>query len=181
MSGRPFRCQVRLNLSDLDRNVYGERTIILAQHPDEPDQHILLRFLMWVFFFDDRLEDGGGWTDKARPDVIGTNLVGTVQFWGEAGAPPIKRITRALNHHKDARVAVLFADDEEADSFAHALRSAKPRNPGRIERFRVSEQLMTDLERIGNRNMQWDATITEGELYLQCDGESLSGSLQALA
>ena len=46
----PFRCQIRLSLSDLDRQVYAQRTVAMAQFPDEPDQHVLLRFLAWVWF-----------------------------------------------------------------------------------------------------------------------------------
>ena len=180
MTSRSFRCQVRLNVANLDDEVYGERTISLAQQPDEDDEHILLRFLMWVFFYDDRLEDGHGWTDRAAPDVICRDFSDNVTFWGEAAAAPTKRITRALSRHKQARLVVLFVDEEEATEFRRNMRAARPREPHRIEILLVDKRFMRQLESVAGRSMKWAATITEGTLYLDCDGHQLEGSLQPL-
>lgn len=177
MSARPFRCQVRLTISDLDAGVYADHTVVLAQHPDEPDEHVLLRFLFWVFCYQEGLQDAQGWTERSAPDVIGHDLTGEVTLWGEAGTPPMKRLTKALSRHKDARVVVLFADADEAADFDKQLRAARPRDPERIERLMVDRGLMDRLEQIGTRNMRWNATITEGDLYLDCDGETLQGGV----
>lgn len=180
MSGRAFRCQVRLTVSDLDRGVYGDRTVVLAQQPDEDDEHILLRFLFWAMFFDERLEDGHGWTDRSAPDVIAKNLKGDVVFWGEAAAPPTKRVVRALSRYKQARIVTLFASPDEAREFQRNLKAARPRHPERVEIWLVDKPFMDHLERVGSRSMHWAVTITEGLLYLDCDGEQLEGALHPL-
>ncbi len=179
MTARAFRCQVRLNLSDLDRGVYGEQTIALAQHPDEPDEHILLRFLFWVFFYEEGLSDAHGWTERNAPDVLGTDLTGDTTLWGEAGVPPIKRLVKAVSRHKRARIIGLFADPKDAADLHRQVKAARVREPRRVELMMVAPELMERLEEIGNRNMSWNATITEGELYLECDGELLQGRLTA--
>ena len=175
MTARAFRCQVRLNVADLDRGVYGDKTVVLAQQPDEDDEHILLRFLFWVFFFSEQLEDGQGWTDRSAPDVIGKDFSGGVTFWGEAAAPPMKRLTRALSRHKDAEIAVLFVDEEEAEEFKRNLRAARPREPERVKVYLLDRTFMRRLESVAGRSMRWDATLTEGTLYLDCNGEQLQG------
>ena len=177
MTTRAFRCQIRLSLSDIDRGVYGQRAVVLAQEPDEPDEHILLRFLAYVFFYNERLEDAHGWVDAACPDLEVRNLIGELEVWVECGAPPIKRVVRALSRHKDARLVALFADAEEANEFRSDLRSQRARNAERLETWLVSAPLMERLETIGSRSMQWSATINEGLLYLDCDGEQLEGHL----
>lgn len=178
MTSRAFRCQVRLTVSDLDREVYGERVVVLAQQPDEDDEHVLLRFVLWVMFFDERLEDAQGWNDRSAPDVICRDFGGDVVFWGEAAAPPVKRIVRTLSRNKQARIVVLFVDEEEADEFARNLRAARVREPKRVEIMLMDRAFMNRLEGIAGRSMRWEATITEGLLYLDCDGELLTGSIR---
>ena len=177
MTSRSFRCQIRLSLNDIDRGVYGQRAVVLAQEPDEPDEHILLRFLAFVFFFDERLEDAHGWVNVATPDLEVRDLIGDLELWVECGAPPIKRVVRALGRHKEARLVALFADPDEANEFRAELRSQRARNADRMETWLVSAPLMERLENIGSRSMQWSATLNEGLLYLDCDGELLEGHL----
>ena len=176
---RAFRCQIRLALNDIDRDVYAERVISLAQEPDEPDEHILLRFLAFVFFYDDRLQDAGGWTQLAEPDLRADDLTGLTTLIIECGAPQrMKRLVRAVGRNKDARVVALFADPEDVSDFVTDWRSARSRKPDRLEVYLVSAQLMRALEEIGSRSMEWTATLNEGLLYLDCDGQLLEGRLE---
>ncbi|HAN32727.1 MAG TPA: hypothetical protein DCQ06_14130 [Myxococcales bacterium] len=175
---RAFRCQVRLALNDIDREVYAERVISLAQEPDEPDEHILLRFLAFVFFYDERLADAGGWTHLAEPDLQADNLIGDTTLVIECGQPQrIKRLVRAVGRNKHARVIALFADEQELTDFQRDWQAARPRDPKRLEIYRVSSSLMRSLEEIGSRSMQWQATLNDGQLYLECDGQMLQGHL----
>ncbi len=178
MPKRAFRCQVRLSLSDIDRNVYAERVISLAQEPDEPDEHILLRFLAFVFFYDERLRDAGGWTRAAEHDLVADDLVGDVTVIVECGMPQrMKRLVKALGRHKDARIIALFADDEEIKDFRKELASARARNADRLEVYKVSDAFMRLLESVGSRSMEWSATINDGIVYLDSDGTNMEGVL----
>ena len=181
MNKRAFRCQVRLSLSDIDRSVYADRVISIAQEPDEPDEHILLRFLSFVFFYDERLRDAGGWTQNAEPDLLADDLIGDVSIIVECGMPQkMKRLVKALGRHKDARIIVLFADDQDVSMLRKELASARARNVDRLEVYQVSGSLMEGLEAVGSRSMEWSATINENVLYLDCDGQQLEGGLLAL-
>ena len=181
MLSRAFRCQVRLSLSDVDRGVYVQKQVSLAQQPDEPDEHILLRFLSYVFFYDEGLEDADGWNLVAEPDLIARDLTGDVTLWIEVGAPQqIKRLVRALGRHKDARIIALFADATEAAELRRELISQRARNLDQLQLLVITPTLLERLEAIGSRSMEWDATITDGILYLSCDGETMQGRVQTL-
>ena len=182
MPQRAFRCQVRLSLSDIDRGIYADRVISIAQQPDEPDEHILLRFLSFVFFYDERLRDAGGWTKLGEPDLVADDLVGDVSLVIECGLPQkMKRLVKALGVQKDARIIVMLPDEEDLPTLKKELASARARNVDRLEIYRVSPELMAGLETAGSRNMAWSATINENTLYLDCDGTPLEGTLIALA
>jgi uncharacterized protein YaeQ len=178
--GRPFRCQTRLSLSDLDRQVYFERNVVLAQSPDEPDEHALLRFLAHLVVPDEQLEDAAGWMDDHQPDAHAHDLVGALTRWVECGTPPIKRLVKALGRHKDAQFHALFVEEAEARAFLHELRAQRPRNLERLELILIPEPIMAALERVGSRSMTWTATVSDGELYLDCDGTTMSGRVRRL-
>lgn len=172
MSGTPFRCQVRLTLSDLDRDVYATRVIATAQQPDEPDEHVLLRFLAWVLFYDDRLSDTLGWVDLHEPDLQADDLTGTLSLWVECGPPPIKRLIKALGRSKTARFVCLFCDETEAAALRKEILGQRPRHMEQVEIRVIPREFMDWLESVGNRSMTWSATISEGTLYLDSDGHS---------
>ncbi len=177
---RPFRCRTYLMLNDLDREIFAERAIVLAQYPDEPDEHVLLRFLAHVFFYDDHLEDAPGWIENGEPDACVRALTGEMQVWIECGPPPIKRLTKALGRHKDARFVCFFSDEDEARVSMDEIAKAKPRNLHQLEVHLVDAAMMARLEDVGSRSMTWSATITEGRVWLDCDGEMVEGALQRL-
>lgn len=171
MGNVPFRCQVRLTLSDLDRGVYGQRTLVCAQNPDEPDEHILLRFLAHVLFYDDALTDRSGFTDLHEPDLQALDLTGDLVMWVECGYPPMKRVIRALGHHKAARFLALFVDREEAERFRVEVTNERPRHLEHLEIHLIDPAFMQWLETVGSRNMAWSVTMTEGTIYLESDGQ----------
>lgn len=179
MSGA-FRCQVRLTLNDLDRDVYGQRTIVMAQSPEEPDEHILLRFLAYVLFYDETLADAQGWSDLHEPDLHALDLTGQLTMWVECGIPPMKRLTRALGKYKDARIVALLANMDEALSLRSQIIAQKPRNVEQLEIHVLPAEFMAWLESVGSRNMAWSATISEQTLYLDSDGQQGETQLSRL-
>lgn len=181
MLSRAFRCQVRLQLADVDRGVYVSRQIALAQQPDEPDEHVLLRFLCFVFFYDEGIADGDGWSLLGEPDILIRDLTGELTTWIEVGAPAqTKRLVRALGRNKDGRTIAIFGDRAEALALRKELRSHRARNLEQLELLLVSEDLLQGLERVGTRSMAWSATISDGALFLDCDGVILEGGIERI-
>lgn len=172
MSGTPFRCQVRLVLSDLDREVYASKTLSTAQHPDEPDEHVLLRFLAWTLFFDERMRDTQGWIDLHEADLQADDLTGTLNLWVECGPPPAKRLTKALGRTKTVRFIGLFGDEGEALALRKEILGQRPRHLDNIGIYLIPLEFLQWLETVGSRSMNWTATISEGTLYLDCDGHT---------
>jgi len=177
----PFRCQIRLVLSDLDRNVFAQRTVAMAQFPDEPDQHVLLRFLAWVWFYDEALQDGQGFLDQTQADLWAQDLTGALTLWIECGPPPLKRLCKALGRSRTARFIALCGTESEARDLRKALRAERPRHLDRVELYFVDSEFLDWLESHGRRNMDWTATLSDGTLYLDCDGHTHQCLLHAVA
>ena len=48
----------------------------------------------------------------------------------------------------------------------------RPRHLDHIEIYVIPKEFIEWLESVGNRNMTWSATISEGTLYLDSDGHT---------
>ena len=62
-----YRAQVEL--SHVDRNVYGEHQLTIARHPSETLERMVMRLLAFGLRFDEGLEFGRGVSATDEPDL----------------------------------------------------------------------------------------------------------------
>ena len=74
-------CKVDLSVADLDRNVYENFSLTLAQHPSENEMRLMIRLLAFMLFADERLEFGKGLSTDDEPDLWLKDLTGAIDLW----------------------------------------------------------------------------------------------------
>lgn len=84
-----------VNIADMDRHYYSEANLVLAQHPSETPQRLMLRLLAWLCHADDCLEFTRGLSAEDEPALWLRNDHGEVQWWIELGLPDEKRLRKA--------------------------------------------------------------------------------------
>ena len=77
--------KVDLSVADLDRNVYEDFSLTLAQHPSENDARMMVRLLAFMLFADERLEFGRGISSDDEPDLWLKDLTGAIDLWISVG------------------------------------------------------------------------------------------------
>ncbi len=89
-----------LQLSDMDRQVYGEHALTIARHPSETDERMMIRVLAFALNVP-ASSDGGAlelakslW-DTDEPDLWQRDLTGQVMHWIDCGQPDERRILKA--------------------------------------------------------------------------------------
>ena len=102
--------KAQLQLSDMDRHVYGEHSLTVARHPSETDERMMLRILAYALHVpaDDlrgRLEFSKGLSDVEEPPLWQLDLTGEVVHWIELGQPDERRLRQA--HGRAERVTVI--------------------------------------------------------------------------
>lgn len=162
-----------VQLADTDRGVYEDFSLRAARHPSETDAYMLTRVLAYALEFTEGIAFGGGISQTDEPAVIVRDLTGAVTAWIEVGAPDAERLhygsrlaerTVVYTHRDPVKVMAPWADkrihraeDVRVVSF----------DPGFIE------SAAPLLER---RNTM-TVTVTEGTLYLDLNGTSLTASI----
>lgn len=90
-----------LQVSDMDRHHYGTHALVLAQHPSETDERLMLRLLAFALFADERLEFGRGLSTDDEPDLWRRDLTGAIELWIDLGQPDEARLRKACGRAGD--------------------------------------------------------------------------------
>ena len=77
--------KAELSLADLDRNLYEDFSLTVAQHPSENDLRMMVRLLAFTLFADARLEFGRGLSTDDEPDLWQKDLTGAIELWISVG------------------------------------------------------------------------------------------------
>ncbi len=91
-----------VQLSDIDRGVYGDHAVVIARHPSETDERMLIRLLAFALNVPadhdhGALEFAKDMWDADEPGLWQKDLTGHIVHWIEVGQPDEKRLLRATS------------------------------------------------------------------------------------
>lgn len=166
----------QISLSDMDRGVYEELDLRVARHPSETEEYLLTRVLAYCLEYVEGIEFTAGISSVDEPAILVKDLTGTVLTWIEVGAPDASRLhfgsklaerTVVYTHRDPQRVLGNWAGKQIHRAETIELRSFDARF--------ISEAVPA----IERRNAM-TLTLTEGQVYLDLNGVSLSTEVHAV-
>jgi uncharacterized protein YaeQ len=91
-----------VQLSNMDRNLYGDYPLTIARHPSETDERMIIRLLAFALNVPDDSENGAlefakDMWDADEPALMQKDLTGQARHWIEVGQPDEKRIMRVTS------------------------------------------------------------------------------------
>ena len=89
-----------LQLADMDRNAYGDYPVMIARHPSETDERMLIRMLAFALNVPASADEGAlefakDMWDPDEPGLWQKDLTGRIVHWIEIGQPDEKRLLKA--------------------------------------------------------------------------------------
>jgi uncharacterized protein YaeQ len=162
-------------LADVDRGVYEQLALRVAQHPSETGAFMLTRVLAYCLEFEEGIAFTEGVSATDEPAVLVRDLTGRLVAWIEIGAPDAARLhsgslqserVAVYTHRDPAKVAAPWAGKRihrAEDILLHSF------DPGFVERA---------AERIERRNAM-TLTVTERRIYLELNGWSAESDVLA--
>lgn len=149
-----------LEIADIDRNHYASYNLILARHPSETEERLMLRLLAFVLFAHERLVFGKGLSDGDEPDLWHTDYDGTIKLWIDLGQPDEKRLKRAAGR---AEQLVVLSYGNAGPIWWRKQQSALARLTN-LKLLQIDDPRL--LLPLCQRNMQLQATVQEGQVLL---------------
>lgn len=169
-----------LQLSDMDRQVYGSHTLTLALHPSETEERLMLRLLAFALNVpaDDHhgtLQSARGLSDADEPDLWHKDLSDQLLHWIEVGQPDERRLAKACAR---ARRVTLYCYSAAAPIWYAGI-AGKITRLRNLEIWQLPAAQSQALAALARRSMQLQATVQDGQVWLSDERETVE--LQPLA
>ena len=161
--------KANINIANMDTHYYAEHSLTLAQHPSENDNRLMVRLLAFIFNANEDLLFCKGIDQDDEPDLWIKNLSGDIELWIDLGQPDEKRIKKACGRSKEV-IIYLYQEGMATSWFKQ--------NEKLLKRFKnlkiIFLQIDGDIEKLCQRSMNLQANISDRELNLINDEESVS-------
>ena len=161
-----------IELSHVDRNVYGEHPLTIARHPSETLERMVMRLLAFGLRYDEGLEFGRGVSATDEPDLWRREGDGRVIEWIEVGQPDARRMIKASRKSGGCRVFV-FGDGAERWRQAQLADLKAPDNLGVA---RIDDVFIADIVATVDRQLKWSMTIADGTIFLSSGDASFESA-----
>ena len=170
--------KAELQVSDLDRGHFETHALTIARHPSETDERMMVRLLAFALDANERLEFGRGLSSEGEADLVLTDLTGAIDLWIDVGLPDEREIRKAAGRAREVR---LYLYGGRAASLWWRQNEAALARLGNLTVLDVPEELSRSLGSMAQRNMRFDCTIQEGEVWWSAPGaETLHFRVPAL-
>jgi uncharacterized protein YaeQ len=156
-----------LQISDLDRQVYGEHALTLALHPSETEERLLIRLLAFALQVPADTDSGAlqfarGLSDTDEPDIWQHDLSGQLIQWIEVGQPDERRLAKACGR---AERVSLYVYGSAAAIWWAGIRNKLTRL-NNLEVWQIEAEQSQALAALAQRAMQWQVTIQDGTVWV---------------
>ena len=166
--------KAQLQIADMDRNVYADHTVVIARHPSEADERMMIRLL--AFALNVTADDNKGKLEFAKDlwDVDEAALwhkdyTEAIQHWIDVGQPDDKRLMRAAGRAE--RVSV-YSFSSSTPVWWKGLQS-KITRADNIAVWQIEAEQSQALARLAERTVQLQVTVQDGTVWLSTGKESV--------
>lgn len=159
-----FKASVQI--SDTDRNYYQSHALILARHPSETDERMMMRLLAFALNAHEYLTFGKGLSTDDEPDLWRKDLTGAIEQWIDVGQPDEKRLRKACGRANE--VVVYNYGGSGAQMWRESVRDTVARCSNLAVHAipLAASHAMAKLAGDGGRAMALTYTIQDGEVWV---------------
>ena len=158
--------RAELQVSDMDRHVYGTFPLTVAQHPSETGQRVMVRILAFALHADERLEFGRGLSNEEEPDLWLRDYTGDIDLWIDLGHPDESRVKKACGR---AREVVVVNYGGRASDLWWERAVPTLRRLDNLSVIDVPAEGVDHLAAMHQRAMQLNCMLQDGEVHVMGD------------
>jgi len=167
----------KIELSDIDRNLYTSLDFRVAQHPSETAPYLLTRTLAYLLSYQEGLEfSPQGLGNPDDPALRALGQYGAVALWIEVGNPSLRKLHKASK--VAGRVVVYTYKNEEL--LRKEIQTGDVHRASEIEIHAFDGKFLESLEKVLQKNNRWSVLHQQGQLDIETGGQSVSGEVKHL-
>ena len=181
MASKATIYKAEVQLSDIDRGVYGDYPVTIARHPSETDERLLIRLLAFALNVPadtdhGPLEFAKDMWDIDEPSLWQKDYTGGIVHWIEVGQPDEKRLLRITARVE--RVSVYsFSSSTPIWWQGIATKLTRARN---LTVWQIPAAQSESLAALAQRTMELQVTVQDGGIWIGDGTRSLEVTPQIL-
>ncbi|MSU35667.1 MAG: YaeQ family protein [Pedosphaera sp.] len=159
--------KAKIQLSDIDRNVYGDYPVTIARHPSETDERMLIRLLAFALNVPSNndpvaLEFAKDMWEADEPSLWQKDYTGNIVHWIEVGQPDEKRLLRATA--RAGRVSVYsFSPNTPIWWKSIETKLTRARN---LSVWQIPSERSQAIAGLAQRTMVLQVTVQDGAIWV---------------
>lgn len=162
--------KVSLQIADMDRAYYNDHQLMLAQHPSETDDRMMVRLLAFAMNASGSLSFSKGMNVDDEPELWDKTLSGEIDLWIEFGQSDEKWIRKACGRAKAVQL------------ITYAGRSVPiwwKQNEAALARYdnltvtNIPEDAVKAMGKMVGKNMALQINICEGQIWISDENDSV--------
>ncbi len=173
--------KARIQLADMDRNVYRDHSATIARHPSETDDRLLVRLLVLALQAPEDpeagpLELGKDLWEPDEPSLFQKDLTGRIVHWIDIGQPDERRLLRTSS--RVDRLTVYAYHPTTAvwwQELAHRVTRLS-----NLTVWQIPSEQARSLGELAQRTMELQMTVQDGVIWLSDDRRSVEVTPQRL-
>lgn len=162
--------KIELQIADMDRNHYQTHSLVVARHPSETDERLMVRVLAFALNATETLAFGKGLSTEDEPDLCDRDYTGRLACWIDVGLPSERDIRKACGRADAVKVYVYGGRSVAVWWKQNQQLLARCRNLSVIEIPVEASRAMADL---AQRSMRVQCTVQDGAIWLADDNNSV--------
>lgn len=174
MANKSTIYKVRLNVADMDRQLYDDFNLTIACHPSETESRMMLRVLAYALHAGERLEFGRGISTDDEPALWRKSLSGDIELWIDLGTPDASRLRKACGR---ADEVVLYCYGDRAVPVWWEKIGNQLRRFDNLKVMQIPGDQLEELARMAGSSMELQCTVTDGTILLSGGADNLSLSI----
>lgn len=159
--------KAELTITDMDRGYYATHALVLARHPSETDERLMVRLLAFALNAGDALAFGKGLSNEDDPALWQKDLTGVIELWIDVGLPDEKSVRKACGRATQVRI---YAYGRGAERWWQDVGRALAR-PDNLTVIDLPLATTKALAALAQLNMALQCTIQDGTVWMT-DGDS---------
>lgn len=152
-----------LQIADMDRGYYHDHALVLARHPSETDERLMVRLLAFALNAADSLAFGKGLSAENEPDLCDTDLTGRIRCWIDVGLPAEKDIRKACSRADEVKI---YAYGGRGVDVWWKQNEAALQRHARLSVIEIPVAASQAMAALAARTMRLQCTVQDGIVWL---------------
>jgi uncharacterized protein YaeQ len=167
--------EFRVSLANVDRGVERNEPVILARHPSETMERVVLRVLAWCILNEEGITFGPGLCEPESPDLF-VRDVDRYKTWIACSSAKWETLRRAIRANAGVAAHVVLSDPRRRDDLLAEIADG-PKEARALTIWTIDRALVTSLAGNDARRRPWNVTISGEHCYVEEGNVTFDGAI----